>query len=72
MLQYQKLFGYSREELEQVIWVLASKGEEATGSMGDDTPMAVLSKKQRSLYDYFRQKFAQVTNRQSIRCGRNM
>ncbi|WP_335904204.1 glutamate synthase large subunit [Shewanella algae] len=62
LLQYQKLFGYSREELEQVIWVLASKGEEATGSMGDDTPMAVLSKKQRSLYDYFRQKFAQVTN----------
>lgn len=45
-----------------MIWVLASKGEEATGSMGDDTPMAVLSKKQRSLYDYFRQKFAQVTN----------
>ncbi|MBR9726629.1 glutamate synthase large subunit [Shewanella intestini] len=62
LLQYQKQFGYSREELEQVIWVLASKGEEATGSMGDDTPMAVLSKKSRSLYDYFRQKFAQVTN----------
>ncbi|WP_394494087.1 glutamate synthase large subunit [Shewanella sp. ENK2] len=62
LLQYQKQFGYSREELEQVIWILASKGEEATGSMGDDTPMAVLSKKSRSLYDYFRQKFAQVTN----------
>ncbi|AZQ09537.1 glutamate synthase large subunit [Shewanella khirikhana] len=62
LLQYQKLFGYSREELEQVIWVLARQGEEAVGSMGDDTPMAVLSKKQRSLYDYFRQKFAQVTN----------
>ncbi|MGI2257815.1 glutamate synthase large subunit [Shewanella sp. GXUN23E] len=62
LLQYQKLFGYTREELEQVIWVLAQKGEEAIGSMGDDTPMAVLSKQQRSLYDYFRQKFAQVTN----------
>ncbi len=62
LLQYQKQFGYSREELEQVIWVLAEKGEEATGSMGDDTPMAVLSKKSRTLYDYFRQKFAQVTN----------
>ncbi|MGL4711262.1 MAG: glutamate synthase large subunit, partial [Shewanella sp.] len=62
LLQYQKQFGYTREELEQVIWVLAKQGEEATGSMGDDTPMAVLSKKSRSLYDYFRQKFAQVTN----------
>ncbi|MEH6464521.1 MAG: glutamate synthase large subunit [Shewanella psychromarinicola] len=62
LLQYQKQFGFTREELEQVIWVLASKGEEAVGSMGDDTPMAVLSKKSRSLYDYFRQKFAQVTN----------
>ncbi|MCF1437686.1 MAG: glutamate synthase large subunit, partial [Shewanella sp.] len=62
LLQYQKLFGYTREELEQVIWVLAQKGEEAIGSMGDDTPMAVLSTQQRSLYDYFRQKFAQVTN----------
>ena len=62
LLQYQKHFDYSREELEQVIWVLAEKGEEATGSMGDDTPMAVLSKKSRTVYDYFRQKFAQVTN----------
>jgi len=62
LLQYQKHFGYSREELEQVIWVLAHKGEEATGSMGDDTPIAVLSKKSRTVYDYFRQKFAQVTN----------
>jgi glutamate synthase (NADPH) large chain len=62
LLQYQKLFGYTREELEQVLWVLASQGEEAVGSMGDDTPMAVLSTHKRSLYDYFRQKFAQVTN----------
>lgn len=62
LLKYQKQFGFTREELDQVIWVLASQGEEAIGSMGDDTPMAVLSKKSRSLYDYFRQKFAQVTN----------
>ncbi|MCL1073665.1 glutamate synthase large subunit [Shewanella dokdonensis] len=62
LLKYQKMFGYTREEMEQIIWVLASKGEEALGSMGDDTPMAVLSRKQRTLYDYFRQKFAQVTN----------
>ncbi|MBZ6071407.1 glutamate synthase large subunit [Aeromonas schubertii] len=59
---YQKLFGYSNEELEQVIRVLGENGQEAVGSMGDDTPMAVLSGTQRTLYDYFRQMFAQVTN----------
>ncbi|RJG37881.1 glutamate synthase large subunit [Motilimonas pumila] len=59
---YQKLFGYSSEELEQVIRILGEQGQEATGSMGDDTPMAVLSQRPRALYDYFRQKFAQVTN----------
>jgi len=62
MRVYHKLFQYSREELAQVIAVLASDGNEATGSMGDDTPMAVLSQKPRQLYDYFRQQFAQVTN----------
>ena len=59
---YQKMFGYSREELDQVIRVLGEKGQEAVGSMGDDTPIAVLSHQPRLLYDYFRQKFAQVTN----------
>ncbi|MGL4504250.1 MAG: glutamate synthase large subunit, partial [Aeromonas sobria] len=59
---YQKLFGYSFEELDQIIRVLAENGQEAVGSMGDDTPMAVLSSGQRTLYDYFRQMFAQVTN----------
>ncbi|WP_434340061.1 glutamate synthase large subunit [Motilimonas cestriensis] len=59
---YHKSFGYSAEEIEQVIRVLGEIGQEATGSMGDDTPMAVLSQRPRSLYDYFRQKFAQVTN----------
>ncbi len=59
---YQKAFNVSLEEREQVIKVMANGGAEAVGSMGDDTPMAVLSKKNRSLYDYFRQQFAQVTN----------
>ncbi|MFT4925491.1 MAG: glutamate synthase (NADPH/NADH) large chain [Phenylobacterium sp.] len=59
---YQKLFGYSVEEIHQVIKVMAVDGQEALGSMGDDTPIAVLSDKQRSIYDYFRQQFAQVTN----------
>ncbi|KZN36207.1 glutamate synthase subunit alpha [Pseudoalteromonas luteoviolacea CPMOR-2] len=62
LLTYQKQFGYSNEEVEQVISVMGANGQEATGSMGDDTPFAVLSHGARSLYDYFRQKFAQVTN----------
>ncbi|MCC5854314.1 MAG: glutamate synthase large subunit [Idiomarina sp.] len=62
MSVFYKQFGYSIEEIEQVIRVLAADGQEATGSMGDDTPIAVLSKQSRSLYDYFRQQFAQVTN----------
>jgi glutamate synthase (NADPH/NADH) large chain len=57
-----KMFGVSYEERASVVRPLAEQGQEATGSMGDDTPMAVLSRKQRSLYDYFRQQFAQVTN----------
>jgi glutamate synthase (NADPH/NADH) large chain len=59
---YMKLYQVSFEECDQVLRPLAETGNEAVGSMGDDTPMAVLSLKQRSLYDYFRQKFAQVTN----------
>ncbi|WP_017446412.1 glutamate synthase large subunit [Gayadomonas joobiniege] len=59
---YHKLFNYSYEEIDQVIKVLSLNGQEAVGSMGDDTPMAVLSRKNRTLYDYFRQMFAQVTN----------
>ncbi|AWB68449.1 glutamate synthase large subunit [Saccharobesus litoralis] len=59
---YHKLFNYSYEEMDQVIKVLAKDGQEAVGSMGDDTPMAVLSSQNRTLYDYFRQMFAQVTN----------
>ena len=56
--QYQLTF----EERDQVLKVLAEAGQEAIGSMGDDIPMPVLSTKIRSLYDYFRQQFAQVTN----------
>lgn len=62
LLCYQKVFGMDLEELESVLRVLAEKAQEATGSMGDDAPLAVLSRKYRSLYDYFRQYFAQVTN----------
>lgn len=59
---YQKMFGISAEERDQVLRVLADIGQEATGSMGDDTPMAVLSSQSRHIADYFRQRFAQVTN----------
>jgi glutamate synthase (NADPH/NADH) large chain len=59
---YQKMFNLSREERREVIQVLAETQAEAVGSMGDDTPMPVLSTKVRSLYDSFRQQFAQVTN----------
>jgi len=59
---YMKMFQVSFEERDQVLRPLAESGNEAVGSMGDDTPMAVLSRKERALYDYFRQKFAQVTN----------
>src|SRR5579863_9183357 len=59
---YQKMFAISAEERVDVIRTLAEDESEAIGSMGDDTPMPVLSHKIRSLYDYFRQQFAQVTN----------
>jgi glutamate synthase (NADPH/NADH) large chain len=59
---YQKMFNVTQEERDDVIRVLAEDENEAVGSMGDDTPMPVLSDRVRSLYDYFRQQFAQVTN----------
>ncbi|KGE03996.1 Glutamate synthase [NADPH] large chain [Pseudohaliea rubra DSM 19751] len=62
MNAYMKMFQVSFEEREQVLRPLAESGNEAVGSMGDDTPMAVLSAGPRSLYDFFRQQFAQVTN----------
>ncbi|MEB0076965.1 glutamate synthase large subunit [Pseudomonas sp. CCI3.2] len=60
--QYMKMFQVTFEERDQVLRPLAEQGQEAVGSMGDDTPMAVLSQRVRSPYDYFRQQFAQVTN----------
>jgi len=59
---FQKMYNVSAEERDEILRVLAEDESEAVGSMGDDTPMPVLSKKARSLYDYFRQQFAQVTN----------
>ena len=59
---YEKLFQVSFEERDQVLRVLGESGQEAMGSMGDDTPFAVMSQRERSLFDYFRQQFAQVTN----------
>ena len=59
---YQKMFLVTYEERDQIIRPLAEAGQEAVGSMGDDTPMAVLSGRVRHLADYFRQQFAQVTN----------
>ena len=58
----QTAFGYSREELATSLATMAVSGEEAVSSMGDDTPLAVLSDKARPLFDYFKQQFAQVTN----------
>jgi len=57
-----KAFGYSREDLKVVLKPMAETGLEPTGSMGNDTPHAVLSKRPQLLYNYFKQLFAQVTN----------
>jgi glutamate synthase (ferredoxin) len=62
ILRRQVAFGYTREDLKVLLAPMASNGEEALGSMGTDTPLAVLSERPRLLYDYFKQLFAQVTN----------
>lgn len=62
LLQQQTAFGYNTEDVEMVIQPMASTGSEATFCMGDDIPLAVLSEKPHLLYDYFKQRFAQVTN----------
>ena len=58
----QYLSGYSIEDLEMILHPMVEEGKEATGSMGDDTPVAVLSSHFRPLSHYFRQNFSQVTN----------
>ena len=62
MLNRQRTFGYTQEDLRILLAPMALNGEEAIGSMGTDTSLAVLSDKPRLLYDYFTQLFAQVTN----------
>jgi len=62
LARFQHLFALTREERDVVLKSLAESEAEATGSMGDDTPIAVLSQRSRPLYEYFRQAFAQVTN----------
>jgi glutamate synthase (ferredoxin) len=58
----QAALGYGKEEVQNVIAFMAESGAEPVFSMGDDTPLAVLSQQPRVLFDYFRQRFAQVTN----------
>ncbi len=62
LLDTQQAFGYSQEDFKFILAPMASAGEEATGSMGNDAALPVLSNKNRSIYDYFQQLFAQVTN----------
>ncbi len=60
--QAQRAFGYTREDIEFILKPMAVSGQEPLGSMGRDTPPAVLSDRPKLLYDYFKQNFAQVTN----------
>ncbi|MGE5754046.1 MAG: glutamate synthase large subunit [Deltaproteobacteria bacterium] len=62
LLRQQHAFGYSEEDLRMIIAPMASQGQEAVGSMGDDASLAVLSDRPHILFNYFKQLFAQVTN----------
>ena len=62
LLDQQQAFGYTQEDLQFFLEPMASVGDDPLGSMGADTPIAVLSKKSKLLYNYFKQNFAQVTN----------
>ncbi len=62
LLQEHLALGYGSEDVENIIEAMAQTGREPIFSMGDDTPLAVLSQQPRVLYDYFKQRFAQVTN----------
>lgn len=60
--KHLRIFGYTREDVERTITPMATNGSEPIASMGNDTPLAVLSDRPQSLFNYFRQQFAQVTN----------
>ena len=62
LLHRQIAFGYTLEDLKYIVGPMGSAGEEAIGSMGTDTPLAVLSDRAQPLFNYFKQLFAQVTN----------
>ena len=62
LLDRQQAFGYTQEDIKFLMAPMAKNGEEAIGSMGNDSPLAVLSNKDKTLYNYFKQLFAQVTN----------
>ena len=62
MLDRQQAFGYTQEDIKFIMTPMAMNGEEPVGSMGNDSPLAVLSDKNKTLYHYFKQLFAQVTN----------
>ena len=62
LLERQQAFGYSQEDIKFLMAPMAINGEEGIGSMGNDSPLAVLSSKNKPLYNYFKQLFAQVTN----------
>ncbi|MEX2470589.1 MAG: glutamate synthase large subunit [Gemmatimonadota bacterium] len=62
LLDRQQAFGYTQEALKLLLAPMASEGQEATGSMGNDTPIAAMSDRPKLLFSYFRQRFAQVTN----------
>ena len=62
LLNRQQAFGYTQEDISRFLEPMAANGEDPIGSMGTDTPIAVLSTRSRLLYDYFKQNFAQVTN----------
>ncbi|OBV11107.1 Glutamate synthase, large subunit [Erythrobacter dokdonensis DSW-74] len=62
LLDRQQAFGYTQEDISRFLEPMAVAGDDPVGSMGTDTPLAVLSNRSRLLYDYFKQNFAQVTN----------
>ncbi len=62
LLDRQQAFGYTQEDLKFIMQPMSAAGEEPIGSMGNDSPLAVLSNKDKTLYHYFKQLFAQVTN----------